>query len=318
MKFISFVASCFNEEDNVKELHAQILREMEQFPQYSFEIILLDNGSTDHTEARLRELAASDKRVKVILNARNFGHVRSPHYGLLQARGEAVILLASDLQDPPALIPEFLRKWEEGYKVVLGSYRQTQESFLFGMVRKAYYYIVRRFAEVDLIQNFTGFGLFDRCILDVLHQMDDSYPYFRGMICEIGFPRAIVEFDKPPRQRGFSHSNFYTLYDMAMLGFTNHSKVPLRLAAMAGFAFSLFSFLVAIAYLVYKLAFWNSFSLGMAPVVIGLFFFASVQLFFIGIIGEYIGAIHTQVMKRPLVVEKERINFDQPPPAQRG
>lgn len=310
MKTISFVTGCFNEEENIRETYTQITEMVNRFPAYQYEIIIIDNASQDNTESILREIAQTDPHVKVILNARNFGHIRSPYHAMLQAKGDAAIFLASDLQDPPSLIPEFIRKWEEGFKIVIGAYRQSGDTFLFSWVRKAYYHLVGRFSEIEMIKNYTGFGLYDRRVLDVMHQVSTPYPYFRGLICEIGFPRAVIEFDRPPRQRGFSKNNFYTLYDMAMLGFTNHSKVPLRLAAMAGFVFALLSLLMATVYFFYKLLFWSSFSLGMAPVVIGLFFFFSVQLFFIGIIGEYIGAIHTQVMNRPLVVEKERINFD--------
>jgi len=310
MKTISFVTGCFNEEENIRETYTQITEMVKRFPAYKYEIIIIDNASQDNTESILREIAQTDPHVKVILNARNFGHIRSPYHAMLQAKGDAAIFLASDLQDPPSLIPEFIRKWEEGFKIVIGAYRQSGDTFLFSWVRKAYYHLVGRFSEIEMIKNYTGFGLYDRRVLDVMHQVSTPYPYFRGLICEIGFPRAVIEFDRPPRQRGFSKNNFYTLYDMAMLGFTNHSKVPLRLAAMAGFVFALLSLLMATVYFFYKLLFWSSFSLGMAPVVIGLFFFSSVQLFFIGIIGEYIGAIHTQVMNRPLVVEKERINFD--------
>ncbi len=310
MKTISFVTGCYNEEENIREVYMQISEVAKRLSAYQYEIIVIDNASQDGTENILRDIASADHRVKVILNARNFGHIRSPYHAMLQATGDAVILLASDLQEPPSLIPDFIRKWEDGFKIVIGAYRQSGDTLLFGWVRKAYYHLISRFSEIEMIKSYTGFGLYDRRVLDVMHQVNDPYPYFRGLICEIGFPRAVIEFDRPPRQRGFSKNNFYTLYDMAMLGFTNHSKVPLRLAAMAGFVFALLSLLVATVYFFYKLLFWSSFSLGMAPVVIGLFFFSSVQLFFIGIIGEYIGAIHTQVMNRPLVVEKERINFD--------
>lgn len=309
MKTISIVTHCYNEEENIREAYNQITEITAQFPQYQFEIIIIDNASQDDTENILRDIALKDPRVKVILNARNFGHIRSPYHAMLQASGDAMILLSSDLQDPPRLILDFIRKWEEGFRIVVGVTREREQSFLFWIIRNTYYNLVSRLAEIELIKNFTGFGLYDRKVLDIMHQLNDPYPYFRGQICEIGFQKAVIEFDKPERKRGFSKNNFYTLYDMAMLGFTNHSKVPLRLAAMAGFLFSLLSLLVAIIYFFYKILFWSSFSLGMAPVVIGLFLFASVQLFFIGIIGEYIGAIHTQVFKRPLVVEKERINF---------
>jgi polyisoprenyl-phosphate glycosyltransferase len=309
-KLISVSMSAYNEEGNVEEIYRQIVAEFEKLPQYDFEILFLDNASKDHTADRLRELAARDKRVKVILNARNFGHIRSPMHGILQARGDAVISMVSDLQEPPALIPQFLAKWEEGYRVVLGIKEQTEESALMAFVRGFYYELVCKLADTELNRNSTGFGLFDRRTVEILRELDDPYPYFRGQISEIGFPSAKILFKKPARKRGITSNNFYTLYDMAMLGITSHSKVPLRLATMIGFVMSFISFLISMGYLVAKLTFWNTFSLGLAPLIIGMFFFSSVQLFFIGILGEYMGAIHTHIMKRPLVVERERINFD--------
>ncbi len=280
-----------------------------QLPAVSYEHLFIDNASTDGTQSELRKLAAEDPTVRIIFNQRNFGHVRSPYHGLLQARGAAVIVIASDLQDPPELIPEFIRLWIEGHAVVLGQKKNSAESSLFFAVRRAYYRLVKRLADVDLLENVTGFGLYDRTVIEGFRALDDPYPYVRGLISELGYSVALVPYDQPRRIRGKTKNNLYTLYDVAMLGITSHSKVPLRLATMLGFAASALSFLVGLGYLVYKLAFWERFALGMAPVVIGLFFFASVQLFFIGIIGEYIGAIHTRVSKRPLVVEKERINF---------
>jgi glycosyltransferase involved in cell wall biosynthesis len=282
---------------------------MERLPELSYTHLFIDNASTDGTQEELRRIAADDTRVRVILNQRNFGHVRSPFHALLQASGDAVIAMASDLQDPPSLIPEFLRIWREGYLVVLGQKMKSAETPLFFSARKAYYRFVKRLADVDLLENVTGFGLYDRKVIESFRSLDDPYPYVRGLITELGYPVALVQYDQPLRKRGRTKNNFYTLYDVAMLGITSHSKVPLRLATMLGFATSALSFLVGLGYLVYKLVFWDRFALGVAPVVIGLFFFASVQLFFIGIIGEYIGAIHTRVSKRPLVIEKERINF---------
>jgi len=218
--------------------------------------------------------------------------------------------VVSDLQDPPELIKEFIRKWEEGFLVVIAFKQESEESALFFMVRKLYYELVSYLAEIDLNKNATGFGLYDRRFIDILAEMDDPYPYFRGLVSEIGFPLAKIPYHQPARKRGITSNNFYRLYDMAMLGITNHSKVPLRLATMLGFAVSLVSLLIALGYLIFKLLYWNSFSLGLAPLEVGLFFFGSVQLFFIGILGEYIGAIHTQVLKRPHVVELERINFE--------
>ncbi|KFO68531.1 dolichol monophosphate mannose synthase [Smithella sp. SCADC] len=310
LKRISVVTGCFNEEENVKELYEQVKAVFQDLPQYEYEHIFIDNASKDETVAILREIANHDHRVKIIVNTRNFGHIRSPHHALMQAKGNAVISIVADLQDPPIMIKEFIRKWEEGYKIVIGVKTQSEESPIFYAIRKGYYNLVARLSEVELIKNFTGFGLYDQKVIETLRSIEDPYPYFRGLICDIGFERAVIEYKQPSRKRGFTKNNFYVLYDIAMLGITNHSKVPLRLATMTGFTVALFSLLVALGYFIYKLIFWNSFSVGIAPLVIGLFFFSSVQLFFIGIIGEYIGSIHTQVLKRPLVIEKERINFD--------
>jgi len=282
---------------------------MELLPEYSYSHLFIDNASTDGTQEELRRLAAEYGTVRVILNHRNFGQVRSPYHALLQAQGDAVIVMASDLQDPPELISEFVRMWREGYLVVLGHKKNSAESALFFAIRKAYYRLVKRLADVELLENVTGFGLYDRKVIENFRSMEEPYPYVRGLVSELGYPVALIPYNQPLRQRGLTKNNFYTLYDVAMLGITSHSKVPLRLATMLGFATSAISFLVGLGYLAYKLVFWDRFALGVAPVVIGLFFFASVQLFFIGIIGEYIGAIHTRVNNRPLVIEKERINF---------
>jgi glycosyltransferase involved in cell wall biosynthesis len=314
MPFVSVVSGCYNEEENVRELYDRVCRVFQdELPEYAFEFIFIDNASEDRTVDILKEIARADKRVKIIINNRNFGHIRSGYHALLQARGEAVIAMASDLQDPPDLIPQFLRKWQEGYKIVLAQKYGSAESPLFFMVRRLYYYIVTRLSETPLAKDVTGFGVYDRQVIEDIRQIGDPYPYFRGLICDLGYQRALIPFTQPVRKRGLTKNNFYTLYDLAMLGITNHSKVPLRIATFSGFCLGTLSFVVAFAYLIYKLVFWNSFQLGTAPVVIGMFFFAAVQLFFIGILGEYIGSIHTQVLKRPPVIEKERVNFEYPP-----
>jgi len=309
-KFISVVTGCYNEEENVRELYCQVKEVFDQMDDYTYEHIFIDNASRDKTVSILKEISLTDPNVKVIVNTRNFGHIRSPYHALMQAKGDAVIAMAADLQDPPAMIVDFLRKWESGYKIVIGVKAKSEESALFFAIRSIYYRIIGNLADIELVKNFTGFGLYDRDIVDILKKIDDPYPYFRGLICDIGYERVEIEYTQNARKRGITKNNFYTLYDLAMLGITNHSKVPLRLATMTGFAVAILSLLVAVGYFIYKLIFWDSFSVGIAPLVIGLFFFASVQLFFIGIIGEYIGAIHTQILKRPLVIEKERINFD--------
>lgn len=309
MKKISIVTPCYNEEENISILYKEVKRQFSNLTQYEYEHIFIDNSSTDNTVGVLKEFAKTDKNLKIIVNSRNFGHIRSPYYAMLQADGDAVISLVSDLQDPPYLIPEFIKKWEEGYKIVVGVKTNSEESKLFFRLRKAYYNLVTKLSEVELIKNYTGFGIYDKQVIRELRNVKDNYPYFRGLICEVGFEKAIIEYKQPARKRGITKNNFFTLYDIAMLGITSHSKVPLRLAAMFGFLMAILSFLAAIVYFIMKIIYWDSMPLGQAPLVIGLFFFSSIQLFFIGIIGEYIGNIHTHVMNRPLVVEKERINF---------
>jgi glycosyltransferase involved in cell wall biosynthesis len=283
-KRLSIVSPCYNEEENVEELYRRVQQVMAGLPTYDYEILFIDNCSTDGTVAILRRLAAADRRVKLILNTRNFGHIRSPFHGLLQAHGDAVISIASDLQDPPELIPQFVRQWEQGYKVVMGVKTQSQENAIFYALRTLYYRTLRRLSEVELVEHFTGFGLYDRQVVDLLRRIDDPYPYFRGLVADLGFESAKIAYLQPARKRGITKNNFYTLYDMAMLGLTNHSKVPLRLATMIGFFCAFVSFLVGLVYFVYKLLHWDSFSVGLAPVVVGLFFFGSVQLFVLGII----------------------------------
>jgi len=309
MPRLSIISGTFNEVENVAEFVSRVTATLSGMGESDYEIVIIDNASTDGTPALLRELAAKELRLKIILNTRNFGHIRSPFHAFIQTSGDAVICLASDLQDPPEMIPQLVEKWRQGAKAVVCVKESEESAPLFSLVRRSYYRLVHALADTEVIENFTGFGLYDRAIVDFCRKANDPYPYFRGMISEIGYSVVRIPYKKPGRKRGVTKNNFYTLYDLAMLGITNHSKVPLRIATMLGFAMSLGSLLVGLGYLLYKLLFWQQFPLGTAPVVIGLFLFASVQLFFIGILGEYIGAIHTQVMKRPLVVEKERINF---------
>jgi glycosyltransferase involved in cell wall biosynthesis len=309
VKLISIVTPCLNEEENVVDLYEQIKSEMSKLRGIKYEHIFIDNASTDGTVAKIKALAARDRNVKLIVNVRNFGHIRSPFYAMLQARGDAVVVMASDLQDPPSLLPEFVRNWQAGFKVVIGVKEKSRESPLFFFLRSVYYRLLKKLSEVELIEHYTGFGLYDRQVIETIRGLDEQYPYFRGLIAELGYERVEIKYAQPRRQRGITKNNFYTLYDMAMLGITQHSKIPLRLAAMLGFATALLSLLIALVYLVYKLIFWSSFTLGLAPLVVGLFFFGSVQLFFLGVVGEYVGAIYTRNVKRPLVIEKERINF---------
>ena len=311
---LTILTPCYNEEGNVREVYQQVKAVMATLEGYDYEHLFIDNASKDGTVAILRELAAADARVKVIVNTRNFGQIRSPYYAFLQARGDAVVSCVADLQDPPELIPQFVGKWEEGYKVVIGVKQSTGDSWVMSRTRRFYYWLVARLSsDVELVPNFTGFGLYDREVVELFRDTDEQYPYLRGLVCDFGYERAEMGYVQPVRRRGITKNNFFSLYDIAMLGITHHSKVPLRLAAMAGFALSIVALVVALVYLVMKLAMWQTFDLGLAPLVIGVYFLGSVQLFFIGIVGEYIGAIHTQVHKRPLVVERERINFDREP-----
>ncbi len=307
-RLISIVTACYNEEHNVGPLVEAVRQVMAGCPRYDYEHLFIDNCSTDGTVAALRRLAAEDARVKVIINSRNFGHVRSPAYALMQARGAAVIAMAADFQDPPTLIPQFLAQWEAGAKIVVGVKNQTDEGLVIGWARRAYYRLVRRLAEVDLVENYTGFGLYDRVAIEAFKSIDDPYPYFRGLVCEVGFPRAEVLYAQPRRRSGSTKNNLYTLYDTAMLGITNFSLVPLRLTTLMGFVMSLLSMVVAVVYFAYKLVRWREFPVGIAPLVIGLFSMASVQMFVTGILGEYVGTVFMKVARRPLVVEKERIN----------
>ena len=309
-KKISIVTPTFNEQDNVFAVYEQVRDVFAQLPQYDYEHIFIDNASTDDTANILRKIAREDKRVKLIVNVRNFGHIRSPHHAFLQSRGDAAVFLVADLQEPPALIKDFIKKWEEGYKIVIGIKNKSRENPAMFAIRKLYYWALKKFADGEQIRNFNGFGLYDRSFVDILRKLDDPYPYFRGLITEIGFPRSEIEYTQSERKKGKSHNSFYDLYDIAMLGFVSHSKLPLRLASIIGFGLSLMSLFIAFVYVILKLLFWNAFAWGLAPLVVGIFFLGSVQLFFIGILGEYIGAIYTQVRHRPLVVEKERINFD--------
>ena len=309
MKKISIVTPCYNEEGNVEELYREVKALFNTIPEYRYEHIFIDNCSTDATRSILRKMASEDKSVKLIFNIRNFGHIRSPFHGLLQAGGDAVILMVADFQDPVHLIKEFILKWEQGYKIVIGKKTKSDENRLMYWLRGVYYDLIKKISEGEQIKNFTGFGLYDKSFIDILKTIDDPYPYFRGLIGELGYDRAEIEFRQPVRKSGKTKNNFYTLYDIAMLGFVSHSKVPLRVASFFGFSVSFLSILTALAYFVYKLIYWDNFKLGMAPMVIGMFFLGGIQLFFLGMIGEYIGSIFTQVRKRPLVIEAERINF---------
>ena len=309
-KLISVVIPTYNEQENVQAMTDTVVKIMtEQLPQYDYEILYIDNHSKDDTRGILRQICAENPHVKAIFNARNFGQMRSPVYGLKQAYGDCVIRLNADFQDPPELIPEFVKKWESGYKIVLGIKNKTEEGKFMAWVRRCYYKLLRKITEIGHIENFTGFSLLDKAFVDVVRQIHDPMPYLRGMIAEFGFDYDIVYYNRPNRRAGKSKNNFYSLYDVAMVGITSYSKVVLRMATFVGFGIAGISAIFGIVYLILKLIFWDMFKAGMAPMLIGMFFLGAVQIIFIGLLGEYILSINTRVLDRPLVVEEERLNF---------
>jgi glycosyltransferase involved in cell wall biosynthesis len=309
IRTVTVLTPCFNEADNVRTLYERVRAVFQPLDRYHYEHVFIDNASTDETVSILRDIAARDTRVKVIVNTRNFGHIRSPYHALLQCRGDAVIGMAADLQDPPELIPAFLEKWREGYKVVLGVKSASEESIVMSAIRRWGYGVIDRLSEVKQVRNSTGFGLYDKAFVSVLRRLPDPYPYFRGIVAELGFRYATVPYTQPKRTRGITKNNAYALYDIGVLGIVNHSKIPLRLATIIGFCSSVLSLVAALVYFGMKMFFWYNLPIGIAPLIIGLFGVASVQLFFLGVLGEYVGSIYTQVRNRPLVIEQERINF---------
>lgn len=312
VKVISICSSAYNEEQNLPQWYERIKKVFDGLPNYDFEIVVSDNRSTDNTREVMRELAAKDKRFKVIFNANNFGQIRSPYNSFLRGTGDANIMTVTDLQEPPELIVDMIKKWEEGYEVVTAIKSQSEEGFVTLMLRNLYYSLLSKFADsnIDVIQKFTGFGLYDRKFMEALRKIKHPIPYFRGLVSEIGFKRTQVFYTQKERQFGVTKNNVFILYDYAMHGLVNSSRAPLRVCTFFGFIIAALSLFVALIYLIYKLLFWESFRVGMAPVVIGIFFFGAIQLFFIGLIGEYVGSILTHVRKFPLVIEEETINFD--------
>lgn len=308
-KLITIITPCYNEVLNVREVHRRLMAVAEGLPAYRFVHLFIDNASTDGTVDVLREIAAEDSSVRIIVNARNVGSARSGMHAFLQAEGDAVGSLFADLQDPPELFVNMIREWESGFPIVAAIKNTSDENLLMYRLRTAYYRLVARLTNVQILEHFTGFGLYDRSVVErIRSEFRDPYPYFRGIIAELGLPVAKVFYNQKRRARGITTNNFYALYDFAMLGITNLSKVPLRVVIFCGFVSAILSFIAGMFYLVYKLVFWRSFTVGVAPLVLGLFFLGSIQLIALGIIGEYVGSIHTLVLKRPLVTEKERIN----------
>lgn len=308
-KLISIVTPTFNEEENIKELCEAVSLEIKK-TNYDYEHIIIDNSSTDNTINILKELAKRDEKLKVIINSRNFGHVRSPVHGLLQSKGSAAILMMSDFQDPIELIPKYISEWEKGFEVVLGQKNSSDENFIKHFLKSLFYKFAKKISDTPLLMNTTGSGLIDRRVIEVLKSIDDPYPYFRGLIPEITENIKLISYHQPKRKKGKTKNNFYTLYDLGILGIIKHSKFPLRIMTFFGFIFSIISLLIALAYLIFKLIYWDSFELGIAPIIIGIFLLAFFQIFLSGFIGEYVMSILTQTRKLPLVIEKERINFD--------
>ncbi|MBQ0145552.1 MAG: glycosyltransferase family 2 protein [Lachnospiraceae bacterium] len=312
MKKISVVIPCFNEQENAEAIAGAVEKEFRtNLQNYDYEIIFIDNDSTDDTRNIIRGLCALNPKIKAIFNAKNFGQFNSPYYGMLQSNGDATILLAADFQDPPEMIPEFVKNWEEGYRIVIGIKKSSQENRIMYALRSMYYKLIKKFSEVEQIEHFTGFGLYDRDFIKVLRKLDDPTPFLRGIVAELGFRRKEIPYEQPKRRAGKTHNNFYTLYDGAMLSVTSYTKVGLRIATFAGVIVGAVSFIIAIIYLIMKLIWWDRFPAGTAPLVVGMLFLGAVILFFIGFLGEYVLTINQRVMKRPLVVEEERLNFDE-------
>jgi dolichol-phosphate mannosyltransferase len=309
-KIITIVSPTYNEEGNVLLFYSRVNDVIKNMSNYQFEFLFIDNASTDETANILKDLAKQDKKIKVILNTRNFGHIRSPYWGIIQSQGDATIYLASDLQDPPELIPKFIDAWESGFKVVLGVKPESKLNFINHQLRKAYYLFLNKISNVSIVKNSTGFGLYDREVLNEVRKINDPYPFLRGIIAELGYEVKQILFLQERRNAGHTKNNFYTLYDIGMLGIISHSITPIRMASLVGFLVGSLSFIFALIFTILKLIYWDSFPLGISPIIIGMFFMFGLILFFIGFLGEYIGSIHTYIQKRPIVVEKERINFD--------
>jgi len=310
LKKISVVIPCFNEQENVEAIAAAVEQEFKNsLPAYDYDITFIDNDSTDDTRKLIRGICAANPKVKAIFNAKNFGQFNSPYYGMLQTDGDAAVLVAADFQDPVDMIPKFVAAWEEGYKIAIGIKTSSKESSIMYALRGMYYKMIKKFSAVDQIEHFTGFGLYDKEFIEVLKKLDDPTPFLRGIVAELGFRRKEIPYEQPQRRAGKTHNNFYTLYDGAMLSVTSYTKVGLRIATFTGAIIALVSFIIAVVYLIMKLIWWDRFVAGMAPILIGMLFLGSAILFFIGFLGEYVLTINQRVMKRPLVVEEERINF---------
>lgn len=311
MKKISILIPCYNEEENVGPMSEAIVNLFTtQLSNYDYELLFIDNHSTDKTRELLRGICSKNEHIKAIFNAKNFGQFNSPYYGILQTTGDCTISMVCDFQDPIELIPQYIKEWENGYKIVIGIKKSSKENPIMYKLRSIYYKVIKKFSNVEQIEHFTGSGLYDRDFVEVLRNLKDPTPFLRGIVAELGYTRKEIPYEQPQRRAGKTHNNFYTLYDAAMLSFTSYTKIGLRLATFLGAGIGVGSLIVALVYLILKLVYWNRFNAGMAPIVIGMFFLGAVELFFLGFLGEYILSINQRVMNRPLVIEEERINFD--------
>ena len=310
MKKISVLIPCYNEEENVVPISEAVIKTLQKdLPEYDYELVFIDNDSQDHTRSLIRQLCDENPKIKAIFNARNFGQFNSPYYGMLQITGDCVIEMVADFQDPVELIPQYVHEWEKGYKIVIGIKTSSKENRLMYWLRGCYYKMMKKLSDVEQIEQFTGSGLYDRDFIEVLRNLDDPTPFLRGIVAELGFKIKQIPYEQPKRRAGETKNHFYQLYDAAMLSITSYTKAGLRLATIFGSICSLISMVVAVVYLGMKLMYWDRFPAGMAPVLIGMCFLGSVQIFFIGLMGEYILSINARVMKRPLVIEEERLNF---------
>ncbi len=309
-KKVSILVPCYNEEENVVAISNAIIEQMEKLPKYDYEIIFIDNCSKDNTRALIREICSKNQKIKAIFNVKNFGQFNSPYYGLTQTTGDCAISMSADFQDPPDLIPAFLEGWEEGNQIVCAVKTSSKENPIMYFLRSVYYKLIKKFSDVEQIEHFTGFGLYDKSFIEVLRKLDDPTPFLRGIVGELGGKRKEIPFEQPKRRAGKTHNNWYSLYDAAMLSITSYTKVGMRLAVFIGVLFSFLNLSVGFVYLVMKLVYWNSFAAGQAPTIIILSLMSSIMLAFMGFFGEYIAAINSRMMHRPLVVEEERINFE--------
>jgi glycosyltransferase involved in cell wall biosynthesis len=310
-KLVSIVTPCYNEAAGIAECYEAVRKVFDdELTEFEHEHIFIDNCSSDRTVEILKQIASRDRRVKIIVNARNFGPARSPHHAILQAMGDAVAPVLADLQTPPAILPEMIRRWASGYKVVIGVRRGTREGIIARFVRSAFYSFIKRLSRVEQIPNFIGYGVYDRRVIDVMRQLYEPDPYFRGLVPEIGFERAIVEYDQPERRHGKSRNSISDLVDLAFLALSTYAKAPMRLMTITGVCVAGICLAAALVYLVLKLIYWDSFSIGVAPLLLATLFLGSIQLLALGLIGEYVGLLLRYARRFPLVVERERVNFD--------